>query len=174
MVSSPVVSYLYTQMIGDPKDLPVIKATANFAGIAIIGTCRRCSIPNGPLILCARCGPGLVRQPEQLLPLDPELPTQHDLDADFRDRHWHPLASLAGDVLDEHCVPDEHCSWKRSSRYVSLHAYAHIVRLLGPVSSRTDACVLGIWMENGSGGYMGGRFLALCVRGDDALIALLL
>ena len=37
IVSSPVISYLYTQMIGDPKNMPTITASANFAGIAIIG-----------------------------------------------------------------------------------------------------------------------------------------
>ena len=131
-------------MIGDPKDLPVIKATANFAGIAIIGTCRRCSIPNGPLILCARCGPGLVRQPEQLLPLDPELPTQHDLDADFRDRHWHPLASLAGDLANQHHLRHAYDRGERTPRCVAAALGRASVHLRVLIS-----CLTGIWMENG-------------------------
>ncbi|PLB38562.1 exo-beta-1,3-glucanase Exg0 [Aspergillus candidus] len=35
-VSKPVVQYYYTQMVGDATNLPVIKATKNFAGMAVI------------------------------------------------------------------------------------------------------------------------------------------
>ncbi|KAJ3377412.1 hypothetical protein HDU84_008666 [Entophlyctis sp. JEL0112] len=36
LVSSPLVQYYYTQMIGDANSLPVLKATAGFSGIAVI------------------------------------------------------------------------------------------------------------------------------------------
>lgn len=36
MVSKPLNQYYYTQMIGDATNLPVIKATASFTGMAVI------------------------------------------------------------------------------------------------------------------------------------------
>ncbi|KAL4954266.1 pectate lyase superfamily protein-domain-containing protein [Aspergillus filifer] len=36
LVSKPVVQYYYTQMIGDANNLPVIKASADFTGMAVI------------------------------------------------------------------------------------------------------------------------------------------
>ncbi|KAF4991871.1 hypothetical protein FDECE_13898 [Fusarium decemcellulare] len=36
VVSKPLLPYYYTHMIGDVKDLPVLKAAANFAGMAVI------------------------------------------------------------------------------------------------------------------------------------------
>ena len=39
LVSTPIISYYYTQLIGDAKNLPHLVATANFQGIAIIGGC---------------------------------------------------------------------------------------------------------------------------------------
>ncbi|KAL8825800.1 MAG: hypothetical protein Q9191_004191 [Dirinaria sp. TL-2023a] len=35
-VSAPIVDFYYTQIIGNPNSLPVIKATSNFSGIALI------------------------------------------------------------------------------------------------------------------------------------------
>ena len=36
-MSSPVISWYYTQLIGDAKNPPTLLASANFTGIAIIG-----------------------------------------------------------------------------------------------------------------------------------------
>ncbi|KAL4934324.1 exo-beta-1,3-glucanase Exg0 [Aspergillus undulatus] len=36
LVSSPVIQYYYTQMIGDANNMPVLKASADFAGMAVI------------------------------------------------------------------------------------------------------------------------------------------
>ncbi|KAJ5126830.1 hypothetical protein N7448_007609 [Penicillium atrosanguineum] len=36
VVSKPIVQYYYTQIVGDAVDLPVIKASADFAGMAVI------------------------------------------------------------------------------------------------------------------------------------------
>jgi glucan 1,3-beta-glucosidase len=38
IVSRPIVQYYYTQFIGNPQNLPVIKAAANFQGIAVLDT----------------------------------------------------------------------------------------------------------------------------------------
>lgn len=38
IVSRPIIQYYYTQFIGNPHDLPVIKAAANFEGIAVLDT----------------------------------------------------------------------------------------------------------------------------------------
>ncbi|KAJ3508027.1 hypothetical protein NLJ89_g5977 [Agrocybe chaxingu] len=37
LVSSPIIAYYYTQLIGDPKNPPTLLATPNFDGIAVIG-----------------------------------------------------------------------------------------------------------------------------------------
>ena len=37
-MSQPIIQYYYTQFIGDPLNLPVIKAAPNFQGIAVIDT----------------------------------------------------------------------------------------------------------------------------------------
>jgi glucan 1,3-beta-glucosidase len=36
-ISAPIVSWYYTQMTGDAKNIPVIMAAPNFAGMAMIG-----------------------------------------------------------------------------------------------------------------------------------------
>lgn len=36
MISAPVIDYYYTMLVGNPNCLPSIKATANFAGFALI------------------------------------------------------------------------------------------------------------------------------------------
>jgi glucan 1,3-beta-glucosidase len=36
IISSPIVLYYYTQMIGDARNLPTLKATAGFSGIAVV------------------------------------------------------------------------------------------------------------------------------------------
>ena len=36
MVSAPIIQYYYTQLVGDAVTLPTLKATSNFAGIAVI------------------------------------------------------------------------------------------------------------------------------------------
>ena len=36
-ISAPIISWYYTQMIGDAKNIPVITAAPNFEGIAMIG-----------------------------------------------------------------------------------------------------------------------------------------
>lgn len=36
VVSQPIIQYYYTQLVGDAVDVPTLKATANFTGIAVI------------------------------------------------------------------------------------------------------------------------------------------
>ena len=37
LVSLPIDTYYYTQMIGDAKNLPTLLASPNFTGFAVIG-----------------------------------------------------------------------------------------------------------------------------------------
>lgn len=37
LVSGVIIDYYYTEIIGDAKVLPIIKAAAGFTGIAVIG-----------------------------------------------------------------------------------------------------------------------------------------
>jgi hypothetical protein len=36
MVSTPIIAYYYSQLVGDANDVPVLKATSNFVGMAVI------------------------------------------------------------------------------------------------------------------------------------------
>ena len=38
LVSEPIIQHYYTQFVGDPTDRPIMKADANFKGIAIFDT----------------------------------------------------------------------------------------------------------------------------------------
>lgn len=40
VVSAPLIAYYYTQMIGDAKNPPTLKASAGFSGLAVIGKCN--------------------------------------------------------------------------------------------------------------------------------------
>lgn len=35
-ISKPIIQYYYTQFVGDAVSVPVLKATANFQGMAVI------------------------------------------------------------------------------------------------------------------------------------------
>jgi len=35
-ISAPIIDYYFTQLIGNPNSLPVITATSNFTGFALI------------------------------------------------------------------------------------------------------------------------------------------
>lgn len=39
-ISGPIITWYYSQMIGDAKNIPVILAASNFAGMAMIGESR--------------------------------------------------------------------------------------------------------------------------------------
>ncbi|UKZ74106.1 hypothetical protein TrVFT333_001763 [Trichoderma virens FT-333] len=45
LVSGSIVAYFHTQMVGDPTNLPVIKASASFVGLGVIST--DVYVPNG-------------------------------------------------------------------------------------------------------------------------------
>jgi hypothetical protein len=69
-ISAPIISWYYSQMIGDAKNIPVIMATPNFTGIAMIGE----SLRFGPksLLIPRRCRSiysrwAVVYQPEQCM-----------------------------------------------------------------------------------------------------------
>ena len=99
----------------------------------------------------------VVCQPEQLLPERPQLchrPAQHACE---RISHRYSLAGLASDLAHEHCLRDEHRVWKCPSRYVfGVPCLSTVRHLLASVTSDADKLTIGIWMENGSGGFMGG------------------
>lgn len=37
LVSSPIIAYYYTQLVGDAKNPPTLLASASFEGMAVIG-----------------------------------------------------------------------------------------------------------------------------------------
>jgi glucan 1,3-beta-glucosidase len=38
LVSTPILAYYYTQIIGDAKNLPILLAAPTFTGLAVIGS----------------------------------------------------------------------------------------------------------------------------------------
>ena len=46
-VSSPIIAYYYTQLIGDARKPPTLLAAANFVGMAVIGMSLIFCLPQG-------------------------------------------------------------------------------------------------------------------------------
>lgn len=71
LVSAPINTYYYTQMIGDAKQPPTLLAASNFKGFAVIGKIQSTSL--NPFSFIFRRGPihgwwcAVVHQPEQLV-----------------------------------------------------------------------------------------------------------
>ena len=84
-IRKPIVTWYYSQMIGDAKNIPVILADANFTGIALIGKSRYSRVMCKTLTHFRRCRSihcnwAVVYQPEQRTSLpssSPIVPKMH-------------------------------------------------------------------------------------------------
>lgn len=84
-ISKPIVTWYYSQMIGDAKNIPVILAASNFAGMALIGKSHFSRVMFQTLTHFRRCRSihckwAMVYQPEQRtrLPSSPRIvPKMH-------------------------------------------------------------------------------------------------
>ncbi|TBU39254.1 beta-1,3-glucanase [Dichomitus squalens] len=111
LVSSPVISYYYTQLIGDAKHVPTIIASANFQGIAIIDA-----------------DPGwYVNQ----------------------NNFYHSIRNF---ILDTSRIP---ASTSGTGIHWQVSQATSLINIVFQMSTAAGNAHQGIWMENGSGGYMG-------------------
>ncbi|KAI0692746.1 beta-1,3-glucanase [Cerioporus squamosus] len=111
LVSSPVVSYYYTQLIGDAKHMPTLLASNNFQGIAIIDA-----------------DPGwYVNQ----------------------NNFYHAIRNF---VLDTTRIPP---STSGTGIHWQVSQATSLTNIVFNMPTTAGNAHQGIWMENGSGGYMG-------------------
>ncbi|KAF9481746.1 glucan 1,3-beta-glucosidase [Pholiota conissans] len=120
LVSTSIIPYYYTQLIGDAKTPPTLLASASFSGMAVIDA-------------------------------DPYIPNG------FGAQYWvnqnNFFRSVRNFVIDVRRVP------ATSSQGTGLHwqvsQATSLMNIVVEMSSASNTVHQGIWMENGSGGYMG-------------------
>ncbi|KAJ3762988.1 exo-beta-1,3-glucanase [Lentinula raphanica] len=119
LVSSPLIAYYYTQLIGDARNPPTLLASSSFAGIAVID-------------------------------VDPYIPNGFGA-------QWYTnqsiFRSVRNFVIDVRQVP------ATNSQGTGIHwqvaQATSLMNIVFEMSTEADTAHQGIWMENGSGGFMG-------------------
>ncbi|KAK6522110.1 hypothetical protein TWF281_002677 [Arthrobotrys megalospora] len=125
-ISKPIFQHYYTQFIGNPNDRPILKATANFTGIALIDS--DFYVPGGGGSQWYINQSNFFRQIRNLiLDITAMPPTVRDGDSS-----WPPTA----------------LHWQ-VAQATSLQNI-HFIMSTAPGNNQT-----GIFMENGSGGFIG-------------------
>ncbi|KZT11300.1 glycoside hydrolase family 55 protein [Laetiporus sulphureus 93-53] len=118
-VSSPIIAYYYTQLIGDARVPPTLLASSNFSGMAVIDA-------------------------------DPYIPNgwgaqwYNDTNNFFRS-----VRNFVIDLTDTTATDDSTGIHWQVSQATSLY------NIQFEMSTASDTAHQGIWMENGSGGFMG-------------------
>ncbi|TFY57372.1 hypothetical protein EVJ58_g7056 [Rhodofomes roseus] len=118
-VSSPIIAYYYSQIIGDARAPPTLLAASNFSGMAVIDA-------------------------------DPYIPGGGGAQWYINQNNF--FRSVRNFVIDTRRVPD-HVSATGIHWQVSQATSLMNIRLV--MSDRKGNAHQGIWMENGSGGFMG-------------------
>ncbi|KAH9484138.1 putative glucan endo-1,3-beta-glucosidase [Psilocybe cubensis] len=120
IISAPIIAYYYTQLIGDAKNPPTLRATSSFNGIAVIDA-------------------------------DPYIPGGNG--AQFYVNQNNFFRSVRNFVIDVRQVP------ATASQGTGLHWQASqstsLINVVVEMSTAPNTAHQGIFMENGSGGFMG-------------------
>ncbi|KAF8900725.1 exo-beta-1,3-glucanase [Gymnopilus junonius] len=120
LVSTPIIAYYYTQLIGDAKNPPTLLASPSFAGMAVIDA-------------------------------DPYIPNGGG--AQYYTNQNNFFRSVRNFVIDVRQVP------ATNNQGTGIHwQVAQATSLMNIVffmSTASNTAHQGIWMENGSGGFMG-------------------
>ncbi|KAJ3811027.1 exo-beta-1,3-glucanase [Lentinula aff. lateritia] len=119
LISSPIVAYYYTQLIGDARDPPTLLASPSFAGMAVIDADPY--IPNGG---------GAQWYTNQSI---------------FR--------SVRNFVIDVRQVPATND--QGTGIHWQVAQATSLMNIVFEMSTAANTAHQGIWMENGSGGFMG-------------------
>nr|BAE20245.1 exo-beta-1,3-glucanase [Lentinula edodes]BAE44303.1 exo-beta-1,3-glucanase [Lentinula edodes] len=120
LVSSPIIAYYYTQLIGDARVPPTLLASPSFAGMAVIDA-------------------------------DPYIPNGGG--AQWYTNQNNFFRSVRNFVIDVRQVP------ATNSQGTGIHwqvaQATSLMNIVFEMSTAADTAHQGIWMENGSGGFMG-------------------
>ncbi|KAF3389749.1 Glucan 1,3-beta-glucosidase [Talaromyces pinophilus] len=128
MISSPIVQYYYTQFVGDPSDRPTIRGMQNFTGIALIDTDPY--IPGGNGAEWYRHQNQFYRQIRNFV-------------IDLTLMNWTNY-----DNGQEYVPTGIHWQVAQATSMQNIHFEM-------PVSTATETTTaVGIFMENGSGGFL--------------------
>ncbi|KAJ7579936.1 exo-beta-1,3-glucanase [Mycena floridula] len=119
LISSPVIAYYYTQLIGDAKVAPTLKATAGFAGLAMIDADPYIDGGNG---------------------------------AEWYGATNNFFRSIRNFVLDTTSIP---AASTGTGIHWQVSQSTSLMNIVFNLSTEPGNNHQGIFMENGSGGYMG-------------------
>ncbi|PCH36899.1 glycoside hydrolase family 55 protein [Wolfiporia cocos MD-104 SS10] len=118
-VSSPIIAYYYTQIIGDARQLPTLLAASNFSGMAVIDA-------------------------------DPYIPGGGGAQWYINQNNF--FRSVRNFVIDLRRMPDFTTA---TGIHWQVSQATSLMNIVFQMSPRKGNNHQGIWMENGSGGYMG-------------------
>ncbi|KIY50878.1 glycoside hydrolase family 55 protein [Fistulina hepatica ATCC 64428] len=119
LVSSPLIAYYYTQLIGDARSPPTIKASSSFSGIAVIDA-------------------------------DPYIDGGDG--AEWYTNQNNFFRSVRNFIIDVTDVPIGNTG---TGIHWQVAQATSLVNIVFEMSTDSDTDQQGIWMENGSGGFMG-------------------
>ncbi|KAG6814279.1 hypothetical protein H0H92_013404 [Tricholoma furcatifolium] len=132
LVSSPIIAYYYTQLIGDAQNPPTLLASSSFSGMAVI-------VPSGTSIN------------ENIADADPYIAGGGG--AQYYTNQNNFFRSVRNFVIDVTNVP------ATDSQGTGIHWQVaqgtSLMNIVFEMSTASDTAHQGIWMENGSGGFMG-------------------
>lgn len=127
LISSPILMYYYSQLVGNAKNPPILVAAPGFSGtffknifqLFIFVKIRESQITDmSNRVICSRFQSQLVHKPEQLFPTSSKLCYRHDSNTISIRNHWNTLASCSSYFSRQHPFPYEYCIGHRPSRYL--------------------------------------------------------
>ncbi|KAJ7349193.1 exo-beta-1,3-glucanase [Mycena albidolilacea] len=118
VVSKAIIAYYYTQLIGDPKDRPILRATSNFTDLAVIDA-------------------------------DPYIPGGN---TQWYQNQNNFFRSVRNFIIDVRLVP---ATASGTCLHWQVAQATSLMNIAFYMSDAPNTAHQGIWMENGSGGFMG-------------------
>ncbi|KAK2461103.1 hypothetical protein APHAL10511_006882 [Amanita phalloides] len=119
LVSSPIIAYYYTQLIGDARNPPTLLASPSFSGIAVIDA-------------------------------DPYIPGGNGAQWYINQSNFY--RSIRNFIIDVRQMP---ATTSGTGIHWQVSQATSLINIVFEMSTASDTAHQGIWMENGSGGYMG-------------------
>lgn len=136
IVSSPIIATYYTQLVGDGYTLPVLKASSGFQGSAVIGMFKFYTI----------CTP-ITNYETDGLPYVNGVQYTKNQNNFFR--------MVRNFVIDLRSMP---ASAPAKGFHWPAAQATTISNVVVEMSQASGTQHIGLYMENGSGGYMGGTY----------------
>ncbi|CDO72902.1 Glycoside Hydrolase Family 55 protein [Trametes cinnabarina] len=133
-VSSPIIAYYYTQLIGDARNPPILLADATFTGMAVIAQV--------PLMASTSSLPGADA--------DPYIPNGGGAQWYVNQNNF--FRSVRNFIIDLRQMP---ASASATGIHWQVSQATSLMNIVFQMSTAAGNAHQGIWMENGSGGFMG-------------------